>query len=163
MKHYYFALMMGILVTTPIWAGEHPGKEHAGKAAMEHPGKESSTFTASKIKEAMKQHIDMAVKKNGGLFVIRDEKNNNQELKLQFVRIHDPVRSLSGRGYFACTDFQVVGEPGKLYDIDFWLNPKEGKLAVTETKIHKEPLWQAEKWTKKERYTFVKDKPVVVP
>jgi hypothetical protein len=50
----------------------------------------------------------------------------------------------------------------QLYDIDFWLAPKDGKLVVTETKVHKVPVKNRGKWAKKERYNFDGDKPVVV-
>lgn len=140
-----------------------PAKEHAGKAAAEHPGSKSKVFNGTEIKSAMKAHIDGVTKPNGGLLLIKDPKENNKELKLKFVKIHDPVREIKGKGYFACTDFQVEGDPAKLYDLDFWLNPKDGKLAVTETKIHKEPLLKDGKWIKKARYTFINDNPVVVP
>ena len=50
----------------------------------------------------------------------------------------------------------------KLYDLDFWLNAKAGKLEVTEEKIHKHPENKGGKWVKVARYTFVNDKPVEV-
>ncbi|MDP2600367.1 MAG: hypothetical protein Q8P84_06505, partial [Deltaproteobacteria bacterium] len=144
---------------------EHPGDEHAGKPAKkEHPGEEHAgskapDFNAVQIKGAMKAHIEKNTKK--GVFAIQDPKTQ-ENLKLKFVKIHDPVRKIEGKGYFACTDFEVIGEKGKLYDLDFWLNPKDGTLLVTETKIHKEPKKQGEGWVKVERYTFVNDKPVVI-
>ncbi len=83
-------------------------------------------------------------------------------LTLKFIKIHDPVRVIDGERYFACTDFAVAGEPDKLYDLDFWLHPVDGRLEVYEERIHKEPrraaLWG---WYKHPRYTFVNDE--VVP
>lgn len=146
-----------------LQAGEHPGKEHGGKPAKEHAGEKAATFTASQIKKAMQGHINKEIKNHGGVFLIKDPKQGNVELRLKFVKIHDPVRQIEGKGYFACTDFEVVGEPGKLYDLDFWLNPRDGQLAVTETKIHKEPKLVDGQWAKTARYTFVNDKPVDVP
>lgn len=156
----------------PVFAGEHPGDEHAGKPAKkehkEHPGKEhaeehagsqATSFNAAQIKEAMNAHIKANTK--NGVFAIQDPKTQ-ENLQLKFVKIHDPVRKIEGKGYFACTDFEVIGETGKLYDLDFWLNPKDGKLVVTETKIHKEPQKIEGVWQKKERYTFVNDNPVVI-
>ena len=140
-----------LFLSLPALAGEHPGQEHAGTQAP--------AFTAAQIKQAMGAHIN-AVTKNG-VFTIHDPKTH-QDLRLKFVKIHDPVRKIEGKGYFACTDFEVAGQPGKLYDLDFWLNPNNGQLAVTETKIHKEPLEVGGKWTKTARYTFVNDNPVEV-
>lgn len=155
---------------------EHPGAEHAGKpAGQEHAGKVAKAeatptqpqaakeFTAVDIKAAMTEHIEKLQKEGNGTFNLVDKDDNNKKLTLKFVKIHDPVRKIEGRGYFACTDFQVVGgDADQLMDLDFWLNPVGDKLTVTETKVHKDALKVAGKWTKKERYTFINDKPVAV-
>jgi hypothetical protein len=71
------------------------------------------------------------------------------------------VRQIDGNTYFACTDFAVIGEEKKLYDLDFWLNPVSGALSVYEEKIHKEPRWSLiYGWYKQPRYTFVNDQVV---
>ncbi|HBQ22024.1 MAG TPA: hypothetical protein DD708_08845 [Deltaproteobacteria bacterium] len=139
---------------------EHAGQEHAGQ---EHPGAPSSSkeFTANEIKSTMTSYIQALSQNHGGSFKIMDEKTK-QALTLKFVKIHDPVRKIEGKGYFACIDFEVVGTPGKLYDLDFWLNPQANQLVVTDTKIHKEPTLEKGQWVKKERYTFVNDNPVEV-
>ena len=72
-------------------------------------------------------------------FIFSEGKLVGQDLELEFVTIHNPVRKVKGEGYFACTDFRVRGEPEKLYDIDFWLNQQGDKLAVTAVRIHKQP------------------------
>jgi hypothetical protein len=136
---------------------EHAGKEHAGKehAGKEHAGK---AVSAMDIKNAMNQYIQEKTKEGNGVFKIDDK---GQLLQLKFVKIHDPVRKIEGKGFFACTDFSVANDKsGKLYDLDFWLNPKDGKLVVTETKIHKHPVLKNGKWLKEARYTFINDKPV---
>lgn len=140
---------------------EHPGDEHPGDDAKgdEHPGdKAKSDFTAKQIKKAMKSHIDSETN-DKGVFTIQDEKAG-EKLMLKFVKIHDPVRKMEGKGYFACTDFHVKGSKDELYDLDFWLNPKDGELAVNKTKIHKHPVKKDGKWMKKARYTFKNDKVV---
>ncbi len=135
-------------------ADEHPG---------EHPGAKAKEFTAAEIKKAMMDHINNGTKAGGGAFKLKDADDGGKELSLKFVQIHDPVRKIAGKGYFACIDFQAAGgEKGQLYDIDFWLAPKDGKLVVTETKVHKAPVKNGGKWAKKERYNFDGDKPVVV-
>ena len=142
---------------------EHGGKEHAGK---EHGGTPApaKTFTAEDIKAAMNAHIAAETKKGNGVLMIQDEKTK-EALQLEFVKIHDPVRVIEGKGYFACTDFRPKGaDADKLYDLDFWLKPDaSGNLAVYDTKIHKHPEKGADgKWAKKERYTFINDNPVEV-
>ena len=146
-------------------AQEHPGnaaaQEHPGNAAQEHPGQAAKNYSAAEIKAAMRAHIDAMVQKGGGVFRLKDDKTG-ENLELNFVKIHDPVRKIRGNTYFACTDFSVKGQKDKLYDLDFWLTPMNGKLMVTATKIHKEPVFKNGKWVKKARFTYVNDKPVVV-
>lgn len=114
------------------------------------------TYYVEDIKAAMLAHIESRVDEDG-VFHLRDEKTGDM-LALKFVKIHDPVRRIDGTTYFACTDFHVVGEPDKLYDLDFWMRPKEGRLRIYEEKIHKEPRHSPiYGWFKQPRYTFVKD------
>ena len=109
------------------------------------------------IKKAMDIHLADRVDENG-IFHMRDDKTG-EILQLKFVKIHDPVRVINRSIYFACTDFHVVGERKKLYDIDFWLSPIDGELVIYKEKVHKEPrkalLYG---WYKQPRYTFVNDK-----
>jgi len=120
----------------------------------------AETFYADDIKSATKRYISQRADEDG-LFRIHDPVAD-ATLTLKFIKIHDPVRVIDGERYFACTDFAVVGTPEKLYDLDFWLRPSDGRLEVYEERIHKEPrraaVWG---WYKHPRYTFVNDK--VVP
>lgn len=112
------------------------------------------------IKKAMSDHINESVDMEG-IFHLHDD-ITGENLSLIFVKIHDPVRVIDGSTYFACTDFKVVGEEDKLYDLDFWLSPVDGELKVYKTKIHKEPRKSLiYGWYKQPRYTFVNDK--IVP
>ena len=139
---------------------EHAGQEHGGNAVgQEHAGQAAKNYSSAEIKAAMRAHI--AERQQSGVFRIHDDKTG-EDLQLKFVKIHDPVRKIEGRGYFACTDFEVVGQPGKLYDLDFWLNPEHGELEVTAEKIHKNPVKTANGWEKKARYTFINDNPVEI-
>ncbi|HZY30913.1 MAG TPA: hypothetical protein VFF86_04650, partial [Candidatus Methylomirabilis sp.] len=117
--------------------------------AQEHPG-ETEEKKAWEIKAAMHDHIAEKTNEGGGVFKYKDEKTGDN-LELDFVTIHDPV-TRTKQGYFACTDFRAKGEPEKLYDLDFWLNEKDGKLVVTQTRLHKEPSQEWGKWVKKPRY-----------
>lgn len=114
-------------------------------------------YYVSDIKKAMDIHLADRVDENG-IFQMRDDKTG-KILKLKFVKIHDPVRVINSSTYFACTDFHVVGERKKLYDLDFWMSPVNGELVIYKEKIHKEPrkalLYG---WYKQPRYTFVNDK-----
>ncbi len=128
--------------------------------AQEHPG-ETEEKKAWEIKATMHEYIARKENEGGGVFKYTDEKTG-QDLALEFVKIHDPVTHTK-QGYFACTDFRVKAEPAKLYDLDFWVNEKDGKLVVTDTRIHKEPQKEGGEWIKKPRYAFDKDgKPVEI-
>lgn len=118
-------------------------------------------FYVDDIKAAMRKHILARVDKNG-IFHIHDDVAD-EDLALKFVKIHDPVRQIDGNTYFACTDFHVVGDEKKLYDLDFWMNPQTGELKVYEEKIHKEPRRSLlYGWYKQARYTFVNDRVVEI-
>lgn len=121
---------------------------------------EPKKYYVGDIKKAMMEHIANEIDENG-IFRLRDEKTG-EILELKFVKIHDPVRVIDNSTYFACTDFHVVGNPKKLYDLDFWMKPETGELKIYKSKIHKEPRKSLiYGWYKQPRYTFVNDK--VVP
>ena len=59
-----------------------------------------------------------------------------KDLALDLIRVHDDrFSSLGGNKYFACVDMK--GADGKIYDIDFFMVVKPGKLTVSETSVHK--------------------------
>jgi hypothetical protein len=59
-----------------------------------------------------------------------------KDLTLDLVKLHDDrFSNLGGDKYFACVDMK--GADGKIYDIDFFMMVKPGKLTVTETSVHK--------------------------
>jgi hypothetical protein len=59
-----------------------------------------------------------------------------KDLALDLVKVHDDrFSNLGNDKYFACVDMR--GADGKLYDIDFFMLVKPGKLTVTETSVHK--------------------------
>lgn len=113
-------------------------------------------FYAEDIKAAMTAHIAELVAEDGFWHTIDDL--TEAPLTLKFMQIHDPVRQISRRVYFACTDFHDSTDKEKVYDMDFWLEPVAGQLVVFRTKVHKEPrralLYG---WYKHPRYTFVND------
>jgi hypothetical protein len=59
-----------------------------------------------------------------------------KDLALDLIKVHDDrLSSLGGDKYFACVDMK--GSDGKIYDIDFLMALRPGKLSVTETSVHK--------------------------
>jgi len=104
----------------------------------------------------MTAHIAELVAEDGFWHTIDDL--TETPLTLKFMQIHDPVRQISRRVYFACTDFHDSTDKEKVYDMDFWLEPVAGQLVVFRTKVHKEPRHALlYGWYKHPRYTFVND------
>lgn len=133
------------------------GTSYAVEESSPQKGAEPTQYYVEDIKAAVKKHIESTLDAEG-TFHIRDDKTG-ERLQLRFVTVHDPVRQIGGDVYFACTDFHVLGEPEKLYDVDFWMRGDTGELKVYQTKIHKEPRWSfIYGWYKQPRYTFVDDR-----
>ncbi|MCC7404984.1 MAG: hypothetical protein IT288_11360 [Bdellovibrionales bacterium] len=127
-----------------------PGKADQGQV-MPQP---KNQVTVEQIKAALTEYIAQHTDASG-IYSYIDVDRNNQPMKLKFVKIHDPVRFMEKKGqYFACTDFEVTGESGKLHDLDFWMVPTATGLEVVSTKVHKDPVKKAKAWVKVPRYTF---------
>jgi hypothetical protein len=122
--------------------------------ATEHPG-ETEEKRGWQVESAV--HEFVAGKVKDGVVVLKDDKTG-EERALEFVEIHRPLRRIEGGAYFACTDFRERGSKDKFYDVDFWLVEKDGKLEVTEAKIHKEPKNEDGVWIQVPRYNFEKEK-----
>jgi transcription initiation factor IIE alpha subunit len=118
--------------------------------ATEHPG-DFEEKRGWQVESAVHEHIARATK--DGVLHVRDEKSG-RDLSLEFVEIHKPLRRLEGKGYFACSDFRERGSGEKFYDLDFWLVEKDGRLDVTEVRIHKEPVEEDGRWVQVPRYSF---------
>jgi len=121
--------------------------------ATEHPG-ETEEKKGWQIESAVNEHVARNTK--DGTFTLKDDKTGEEHV-LDFVEIHRPMRKIEGRGYFACTDFREHGSKDKFYDIDFWLVEKDGKLTVSEARVHKEPKNEDGVWVESSRYNFDKD------
>lgn len=147
MKKILYLPLLTIAISAPAFAGEDKRPEESAPKRQ---------YYVQDIKATMQKHIQ-ATADSDGVFHMRDDKTGEM-LAVKFVQIHDPVRQIGSDIYFACTDFHVVGEPDKLYDLDFWMNDKTGELKVYDSKVHKEPrnslLYG---WYKQPRYTFVND------
>ena len=121
--------------------------------ASEHPG-HLATKRGWEVMSAVEQNAVKQSLKNNGVFKIKDEKTG-KDLDLEFVDTHQPVRQLDNDGhYFACTDFRVVGTKDQIYDIDFWVSDKDGKMTVDQTKVHKVPELKSGQWIQVPRYEW---------
>jgi YHS domain-containing protein len=122
-----------------------PASEHPGHLATKRGWEVMSAVEQSAVKESLK---------NNGVFKLKDDKTG-QELNLEFVDTHQPVRQLDDDGhYFACTDFRVVGTKDQIYDIDFWVSDKDGKMTVDQTRVHKVPQLKNGQWIQVPRYEW---------
>ena len=127
--------------------------------ATEHPG-ETEEKRGWQVESAVHEYIASKIK--DGVYRSKDDKTG-EERDLEFVEIHKPLRKLEGKGLFACTDFREAGSKDKFYDVDFWLVEKDGKLEVSEVRIHKEPKQEDGVWVQTPRYEFEQDKVKEVP
>lgn len=127
--------------------------------ASEHPG-ETEEKRGWQVESALHEYI--ARKAPDGVLLLHDDKTG-QQLALEFVEIHKPLRRVEGKGFFGCTDFRERGSKDKFYDLDFWLVEKDGKLSVTDIRIHKEPKDEDGRWVQVPRYGFDGDDVREVP
>jgi hypothetical protein len=99
------------------------------------------------ISAGLKKYIDGYTKKSPDRkFHVR---YRGKDLALDLIDVHDDRLSSLGSGkYPACVDMKATG--GMIYDIDFFMALRPGKLNITETSVHKingKPLynWKEEK------------------
>jgi hypothetical protein len=121
--------------------------------ASEHPG-ESEVKRGWEVMSAIESHILGDRSASEGTFKLKDDKTG-EEITLEFVGLHQPVRRLKENGrFFACSDFRKEGTTDQFYDVDFWLDEKDGTLKVTEARIHKVPVLEDGSYTQVPRYSF---------
>jgi hypothetical protein len=121
--------------------------------ASEHPG-HMANKRGWEVMSAVEQAALTDAAKNNGVFKLKDDKTG-KELNLEFIDTHQPIRQLDENGhYFACTDFRVAGTTDQIYDIDFWVNDKDGKMTVEQAKVHKVPELKDGKWMQVPRYEW---------
>lgn len=121
--------------------------------ASEHPG-ESEQKRGWEIMSAIDEYIVGERVRNAGHFKLKDDKTG-EEVALDFVGIHQPVRRLKENGrYFACSDFRRAGSKDEYYDIDFWLDDKDGKITVNNARVHKVPVLEDGNFIQMPRYSF---------
>ncbi len=121
--------------------------------ASEHPGHVAQK-RSWEVMSAVEENALQQSSHNNGVFKLRDTVTG-KDLSLKFVDTHQPVRQLDDNGhYFACTDFRAVGTKDEIYDIDFWLTEKDGKMTIDKTMVHKVPEQKDGQWVQVPRYSF---------
>ncbi len=131
----------------------------AGQTDGQSAQQDGTGYGADEIKAAMREHIERRTRLGKpGVFEITDPRTS-QTLELRFQKIHDPVRTMGGGYYFACTNFAAIGNPDKTYDLDFWLQAHDGELVVYQENVHKLPVREGGEWIQQPRYNFVDDLP----
>jgi len=121
--------------------------------ASEHPGHVAQK-RSWEVMSAVEQNALTASLKDGGVFKLKDDKTG-KDLDLQFIDTHQPIRQLDDNGhFFACTDFRAAGTKDQIYDVDFWISEKDGKMTVDQVKVHKVPELKNGQWVQIERYSW---------
>jgi hypothetical protein len=135
-------VFVGLLVApvVPLIAQDHPRapqqsqSQQVPQTTKGAPQAAMMQATMSDVFDGLKRFISgYAGKSADNKFHMPYER---KDLALDLVKVHDDrFSSLGGDKYFACVDMK--GADGKIYDIDFFMMVKPGKLTVTETSVHK--------------------------
>lgn len=138
-----FALFSG----PAIYAQEHPS-EHPTKAKKVASETKVSTVTVDQMAAAITAYISTDSELKGGFFLCYDA-SAKKPLQLTLDKVHKERLSQVGENlFFACSDFKSAS--GKMYDLDFFMESKDGQLAVTEIMIHKEDGKPRYSWLEKD-------------
>jgi len=136
------AVLIALLLALglPLAAQEHP-------RTQQQPQSQQLPQTRTGAPQAAMTHASMADVSDGlkrfiSGYAAKSPDNKfhmpyqRKDLALELVKLHDErLSNLGGDKYFACVDMK--GADGKIYDIDFFMAVKPGKLTVTETSVHK--------------------------
>ncbi len=120
-------------------------RSFAAASNVEATEKAMQDFTGSDAEALVKESISTKVKANNGIFPFEDPLHGDQ-LKLIYDDV-DFTRTIDGYGFFPDVKFHDSQDAQKKYLIDFWVIPQDGKLAVQEVRIYKEPLKSEGAWT----------------
>jgi hypothetical protein len=132
-----------LTASLPLFAaGEHPGPAQQpplqqlpqGTTSSAQSSVQTMEASAADVSAGLKKYIDSYARKSADKkFHVR---YRGKELPMDLIKVHDDrFSSLGGDKYFACVDMK--GSDGKMYDIDFLMALRPGKLSVTETSVHK--------------------------
>jgi len=99
----------------------------------------TTIFTENQIILALNAHVASRTLKDGTLKLMVSHNNAKQQFQLAYERVHLPVTQIDAQTYFACTNLRDMNQNETIYDVDFWLTVKDGKLVVDSkrTEIHK--------------------------
>jgi YHS domain-containing protein len=111
---------------------------------VESTEKAMENFDSSDAEKLVDGAIKSNLTANGNLFAIEDALTGNH-LKLAYDGI-DFTRTLEGYGYFPDVKFHDPSSADKKYLIDFWVAPKNGALAVLDTRIYQAPQQIEGQW-----------------
>jgi hypothetical protein len=135
-------VFIGLLLAPvlPLVAQDHPRAPQQSQSQQLPQSTKGAPQSAmvqssmSDVSDGLKKFITgYAAKSADNKFHVPYEQKN---LALDLVRLHDDrFSNLGGDKYFACVDMKDAD--GKIYDIDFFMMVKPGKLTVTETSVHK--------------------------
>ncbi len=113
---------------------EHPSQEKKKEHPKEHPTSEKKVSTED-LDATIRTHIEEKAKVSGDRFPVKDDVLK-KTWELELVRVHkDRLQSLADGSYFACVDFKAAD--ATMVDVDFFLKKEGGRLAVTDTSVHK--------------------------
>src|SRR5438874_7396463 len=137
------AISVSVALLTPVvvlHAQDHPRapqqsqSQQLPQSAKGAPQAAMMQASMSEVSTGLQRFIsDYAAKSGDNKFHMPYQR---KDLALDLVKVHDNrFSNLGGDKYFACVDMK--GIDGKMYDIDFFMLVKPGKLTVTETSVHK--------------------------
>lgn len=155
------AVALGLFSAPVIYAQEHPEhptkakkatqekKEHPTEHPAEHPTEaKAGAVTVEQMAHAITHYINSDSELKGGFFFVYDA-SAKKTLQLTLDKVHKERLSQVGDNlFFACSDFKSAGK--EMYDVDFFMESKDGKLAVTEIMIHKEDGKARYSWVEKD-------------
>jgi hypothetical protein len=131
--------------------------EDAAPVPTRRPGDRSGDPAVEQARSAVEEHVRQTMRESGGLYPLADPRSGKM-LELEFVgvslvsggslwTVHDPDRRVDPHAFFACLRFHPVGAPQeKLYDVDMLVERRDGRLAVTDVRLHKERRLVDGKW-----------------
>jgi YHS domain-containing protein len=111
---------------------------------VESTEKAMENFDSTDAEKLVDGMIKSQVAANGDLFPIEDAQNGDK-LKLAYDGI-DFTRTLEGYGFFPDVKFHDPKDANRKYLIDFWVVPKNGALAIAETRIYQSPQQVDGQW-----------------
>ena len=141
------AIAFALLSGPAIYAQEHPS-EHPTKKKKVTTETKVSAVTVDQMTQAITDYISSDAKLKGGFFFVYDA-SAKKTLQLTLDKVHTERLSQVGDNlFFACSDFKSAGK--EMYDLDFFMESKDGQLAVTEIMIHKEDGKPRYSWLEKD-------------